>query len=77
MSFSIFIFIYTIHLAYLKVHTIFENTGSNRSRGICDIIFIGEKEKWINKGTDQQYVVVLLLHNPTKHYQALYQISES
>ena len=31
MSFSIFIFINTIHLAYLKVYTKFENTGSNRS----------------------------------------------
>ena len=36
MSFSIFIFIYAIHLAYLKVYTKFENTGSNRSREICD-----------------------------------------
>ena len=36
MSFSIFIFIYTIHLAYLKVYTKFENTGSNRNREICD-----------------------------------------
>ena len=32
MSFSIFIFIYTIHLAYLKMYTQFENTGSNRNR---------------------------------------------
>ena len=32
MSCSIFIFIYKIHLAYLKVNTKFENTGSNRSR---------------------------------------------
>ena len=31
MSFSIFIFIYTIHLAYLKVYTQFKNNGSNRS----------------------------------------------
>ena len=31
MSFSIYIFIYTIHLAYLNVYTKFENTGSNRS----------------------------------------------
>ena len=77
MSFSIFIFIYTIHLAYLKVYTQFENTGSNRNREICDINFIGEKEKWINKGTDKQYVAVVLLHNTTNHYQALYQISES
>ena len=29
ISFSIFIFIYTIHLAYLKVYTKFESTGSN------------------------------------------------
>ena len=68
MSLSIFIFIYTIHLAYLKVCTKFENTGSNRSPEI----FIGEKKKWINKGTDKQYVAVLLLHNTTNHYQALY-----
>ena len=30
-----------------------------------------------NKGTDKQYVAVLLLHNTINHYQALYQISES
>ena len=36
MSFSIFIFIYTIHLIYLKVYTKFERTGSNRSREIWD-----------------------------------------
>ena len=45
MSFSIFIFIYTIHLAYLKVNPKFVNTGSNRNREICEINFIGEKEK--------------------------------
>ena len=28
-------------------------------------IAIGEKEKWTNKGTDKQYVAVLLLHNTT------------
>ena len=31
MRISIFIFIYTIFLAYLKVYTKFENTGSNMS----------------------------------------------
>ena len=31
ISFSIFIFIYTIHLAYLKVYTKFEYTGSIRN----------------------------------------------
>ena len=40
-------------------------------------ISIGEKEKRTNKGTDMQYAAVLLLHNTTHHYQALYQISES
>ena len=41
MSLIIFIFIYTIHIAYLKVYTIFENTDSIRNPEI----FIGEKEK--------------------------------
>ena len=40
-------------------------------------MFIGEKEKWTNKGTDKQYVAAFLLHNTTHHYQALYQICES
>ena len=31
MRISILIFIYTIHFAYLKVYTKFENIGSNRS----------------------------------------------
>ena len=45
MSFSIFIFIYTIHLAYLKMYTKFENTGSNRSREICDRNFHWRERK--------------------------------
>ena len=45
MSFSIFIFVYTIHLAYLKVYTKFENTGSNSVERSATEIFIGEKEK--------------------------------
>ena len=46
MSFSIFFFIYTIHLAYLKVYTKFKNTGFNRNgdRSVTEI-FIEEKEK--------------------------------
>ena len=50
MSFSIFIFIYTIHLAYLKVYTKFENTGSNRSREICERNFHWRKENEQIKG---------------------------
>ena len=45
MSFSIFIFIYTIHLAYLKVYTKFENTGSNRNREISDRNFHWRERK--------------------------------
>ena len=74
MSFSIFIFIYTIHLAYLKVYTKFEKLAPIGAERSVTEIFIGEREKWINKGTDKQYVAVLLLHNTTHHYQALYQI---
>ena len=48
MSFSIFIFIYTIHIAYMNVYTKFENTGSNRSQEICDRNFHWRKRK-INK----------------------------
>ena len=77
MSLSIFIYIYTIHLAYLKVYTKFENTGSNRNRENCDINFHWRERK-MNKRTDKQYVAVFfLLHNTTHHYQALYKISES
>ena len=45
MSFRIFIFIYPIHLAYLKVYTKFENTGSNRNREICDRNFHWRERK--------------------------------
>ena len=76
MRISILISLYTVHFAYLKVYTKYENTGSNRSWEISDRNFHW-KEKWTNKGTDKQYVAVLLLHNTTHHYQALYQISES
>ena len=76
MSLSIFIFIYTIHLAYLKVYTKFENTGSNRNGEICDINFHWRERK-IYKRTDKQYVTGFLLHIKTHHYQALYKISES
>ena len=77
MRISILISIYTVHFAFLKVYTKFENNGSNRSWEIVTEISIGEKEKWTNKRTDKQYVAVLFLHNTTHHYQALYQISES
>ena len=77
MRISILIPIYTVHFAFLKVYTKFENTGSNRSWEICDKNFHWRERKWTKQGTDKQYVAVCLLHNTTYHSQALYQISES
>ena len=78
MSFSIFIFIYTIHLAYLKVYSKFENTGSNRSREICERnCHWREKNEQIKGLICYMWLFFFLLHNTTHHYQALYQISES
>ena len=48
MSISILISIYTVHFAFLKVYTKFENTGSNRSWEICDRNFHW-KERKMNK----------------------------
>ena len=50
MRVSILIFIYKIHFAYLKVYTKFENTGSNRSREICDRNFHWRKKNEQIKG---------------------------
>ena len=45
MSISILISIYTVHFAFLKVYTKFENTGSNRSWEICDRNFHWRERK--------------------------------
>ena len=37
-------------------------------------IFIGEEEKWTNKGNDKQEEADSLLHNTTRYTQHLYQI---
>ena len=39
--------------------------------------FIGEKEKWTNKGNGKYQEADSLLHNATSHTQHLYQISKS
>ena len=39
--------------------------------------FIGEKEKWTNKGNDKQQHADSLVHNTTSHTPHLYQISKS
>ena len=77
-------FCYTIQLITINLRTKFKNPNSSSCWEIFDRteksateIFIGEKEKWTNKGTDNQNESVLLLHDTTNHYQASYQISES
>ena len=45
MRISILILIYTVHFAYLKVNTKFENTGSNRSREIYYRDFLWRERK--------------------------------
>ena len=45
MRISILIPIYTVHFAFLKVYTKFENTGSNRSWEICDRNFHWRERK--------------------------------
>ena len=39
--------------------------------------FIGEKERWANKGNDKHEDADSLLHNTRSHTQCLYQISKS
>ena len=39
--------------------------------------FIGEKEKWTNKGNDKHEDADSVLHNTASHTQCLYQISKS
>ena len=45
MRISILISIYTVHIAFLKVYTKFENNGSNRSLEICDRNFHWRERK--------------------------------
>ena len=45
MSFSILISIYTVHFAFLKVYTKFENTAPIGAEKSVTEISIGEKEK--------------------------------
>ena len=77
MNFSTLVFFYTVHFAYLKVYTKFKTLALIEAEKSVTEICIGEKEKWTNKGTNMQYVAMILLHNTTHHYQALYQIYES
>ena len=59
----ILVFFLTLYLAPLKVYTKFEDSGCNTSWEFCDEMFIGEKDKWTNKGNDKQQHADSLLHN--------------
>ena len=66
------------HLGFmstLKDYKKFEDSGSHRSREICNRKFDWRERKWINKGNGEQQEVDSLLHNATSHTQHLYQIS--
>ena len=39
--------------------------------------FVGEKDKWTNKGNDKHEDADSLLHDITSHTQCLYKISKS
>ena len=77
MRISILIFIHTIHFAYLKVYTNLKTLVPIGAEKSVAEIFIGEKEKLTNKGTDKQYAAFFCNIIQLKNYQALYQISES
>ena len=72
IKFSIFIFIYRIHLTYLKVYTKFENTGSNRSWEMCDRNFHWREIKGLICN-----IWLFFLRNTINHNQAVLRISES
>ena len=61
----------------LKVYTNLKTLALIEAVKSVTEIFIGEKEKWTNKGNDKQEDVDSLLHNTTRHTQHLYQISKS
>ena len=73
----ILVFFPTMYLAPLKVCTKFEDSELIGAENSVTKSFIGEKEKWTNKGNDKQEEADSLLHNSTSHTQHLYQISKS
>ena len=77
INLSILVFCPTIYLATLKVYKKFEDSGSQRSREICNRKLDGEKEKCRNKGNGKYQEADSFLHNATNHSQYLYQISKS
>ena len=65
---SILVFFPTIYLAPLKAYTKFEDLAVIGAENSVKKSFIGEKEKWTIKGTDEQQHADSLSHN-TSHTQ--------
>ena len=78
------LYLFRFHILHWSADLIRKNNYTQNLKILAPIgtkksvteIFIGEKEKLTNKGTNKRYVAVLL-HNATHHYQVLYQISVS
>ena len=73
----ILVFFPKIYLAPLKVYINLQTMALIGAENSVTEFFIGEKEKWTNKGNDKQQHADSLLHNTTSHTQYLYQISKS
>ena len=73
------------HLGFLSHNILGHSEGAFKNWRLAFIeaeesvmeIFIGEREKWTNKGNDMQKGADSLLHSTTSYTQHLYQISKS
>ena len=54
----------------------FKSQGSVVPEKSLTKMFIGEKEKWTNKGNDRHEDAGSILHSTSSHAQCLYQISK-
>ena len=77
INLSILVFCPTTYLATFKAYKKFEDSGSHRSREICNRKFDWEKEKLTNNENGKYQEADSLLHTATSHTQHLYQISKS
>ena len=76
-AFSIFIFIYTVDLAALKMYTNLKTlTPKEAEKSVSQNFHWRERTNEQIKGMTNN-MLLFLLHNTTRPYQALYQISES
>ena len=75
ISMRMLILSYMIQEAVPNVYMKFQILGAVVPEKSLTKNFIGEKEKWTNKGNDKHEDADSVLHNTTSHIQCLYQIS--